>query len=279
MNSIKNSNKDYIKYENGEIVSINASEKKATHKNDTKAIVAKIKPKNIKNKINKESIRTHLTSINWQSATNKIFLTLMFISLILCYFLFIKDKDIFNIPTFQKTINTTTPSEAPAPPTISVDGNDLEVVKPTTKPSTQEPQNIDEPVNPEANIDGSNLTTIHDVYNYINSSLDTLLEEETLYINSYYSNKINKPSLVSFLNKKALIKEDLYIELYINEALFDNDRTLFDLMESRILNSIKLSNATIDGFNSFSTRNKMVEIRNPYLETEGQLLADISSWF
>lgn len=222
----KKNSREYVKYEDGKLISIIE-----TPKPEPKVPL----PVRIRTLLNKRTME----QFKPKEIKNKVMKNFSFKSLFL---IFIASSLLF-IYVYYFTDIVSTKVDEPNIPNNST-GNIIDVGKDEDKSDFEIKPNDEN--KPNDNIDTTkkeltDLQQILKVSNELSTDIQSLNLSENGSIIEYLFNKQNRITTMKYLNRMTIEKEDLYIKLITNKPYFSNDDKLYiyEILEQRILLSLK----------------------------------------
>lgn len=251
MSTRRNSPREYVKYEDGKLISIKEEPiEKVPLSEKIKAIFNKktleqLSPKEIKNKVVK--------NFSFKS----LFSVFIISSLLFIYVYYFTDL----VPSTKVEQNI---SNKPSNTIINVDIDKGNTNSETTKP------------NENTNIPSTELTDLQQILkisNEISSELYSLNLLENSSISEYMLNRQNRITTMKYLNRMTVEKEDLYIKLLTNKSYFINEDklNLYEILEQRTILSLKKTDEITKLLEKVSSIKEIEPVLESFNENEALL--------
>lgn len=261
---MNNPNKEYVKYEDGEVVPLkgstqipegNPSTIEGLRQKSTN-LFSNLKSIDFSAIKNKKNWDRYKSSFNLSSFLQRLLSIFIIASIIIIYFVYIKNSD------FQ--FNNTSPIQQIEQST-SPQPDDISPTPPDTKPNG-------------VITDETTKLSLSQLTQTIDTSVAQFIGEEYLWIEKHFDNKINRPSLIKKLEGQYVKKENLYVLLYTNENSFKNHDAQFTVLEDRIINSIEMSKSIINAIEAYAPESEVKELLVVFLKKDDILSAQTSNF-
>ncbi|MDF2879580.1 MAG: hypothetical protein K0R54_137 [Clostridiaceae bacterium] len=256
----KNKNlKEYMKYENGKIVTVEIEKKEVSkkvidketdffdNKDDIKIGTIQNKLKSLK--LNKEQ----LTIKNFKELINSKLLKTLALLLIILFF-------IYSVCDLYKTFSTDSYPQQDTP------NNNNEITEPVDTKDVEKEIIIDT----EPEVIESPFKKALTIVNTVNQLSVLELNIEVSKIESYIDKKTNRVALQNTLESSINSKEKLYIYLVTSKEIFENENFIafYESTENRLLNSIKMSKDISNMLNENSDKKSIKDKMEFYINQE-----------
>lgn len=232
--------KEFMKYEDGEIVSIEVEQKPKPIPIDR--YPQETEPETPVAELRKEKIKAFFTKKRLiQIGCIILFILFLFASYDVYRVFFVTGSETKNNSTPNNTTNqvnqTPTPTQKPVEPPVTSP-------KPTdgTVPSTNEPKPTETPkgtTEPDKS-ENSVLRDLLTLANQINTNIVQISTDELNYVDNYHRKQANKISLRSHLKRSLDEKSDLYVTLGTYKSVYTQNKmdAFYEATENRLIQSI-----------------------------------------